>query len=112
MVMSWFAETADLKSKLTWPSSSNYNSLGGPLHRELYQDAFALEESIIQQQQGDDPDAPSEQWQEWSLLATDGDTAFLLELTSETKVRNACFSRACALCVYWKIVTMMFSGPI
>ncbi|TBU34929.1 hypothetical protein BD311DRAFT_828299 [Dichomitus squalens] len=68
-------------------SDSNYNSLGGQLHRELFQDASALEELIVQQQQGDGLNAPHEQGQEWSLLATDGDTAFLLELTSENKVR-------------------------
>ncbi|KAI1797576.1 hypothetical protein LXA43DRAFT_1126097 [Ganoderma leucocontextum] len=74
-------------------SDNNFNSLGGQLHRELFQDASALEELIVQQhqQQRDGPDAASgtapEQWQEWSLLATDGDTAFLLELASENKVR-------------------------
>ena len=70
---------------------SNFNSLGGQLHRELFQDASALEDLIVQQQkQRDGPDAVSdtapEQWQEWPLLATDGDTAFLLELASANKV--------------------------
>ena len=64
---------------------SNSNSLGGPFARELLQDAVALEESIRQQQQHGSVD-----WQEWSLLATDGDIAFLLELASEDKVRRSC----------------------
>ncbi|PIL30968.1 transcription factor [Ganoderma sinense ZZ0214-1] len=76
-------------------SDNNSNSLGGQLHRELFQDASALEDLIVQQQQQqqqlDGPDAASgtapEPWQEWPLLATDGDTAFLLELASEIKVR-------------------------
>ncbi|KAM5532192.1 hypothetical protein V8D89_014148 [Ganoderma adspersum] len=72
-------------------SDNNFNSLGGQLHRELFQDASALEDLIVQQQQRDGPDAASgtapEQWQEWPLLATDGDTAFLLELASENKVQ-------------------------
>ncbi|KAI0757275.1 hypothetical protein C8Q80DRAFT_1132805 [Daedaleopsis nitida] len=63
-------------------SDSNQNLLGGTFPRELFHDATTLEEAIAQQE-GDS----AEQWQEWSLLATDGDTAFLLELASENKVR-------------------------
>ena len=47
--------------------------------RELFQDAAAFEEAVRQQEDAD-------QLQEWSLLASDGDTAFLLELVSENKV--------------------------
>ena len=56
--------------------------------RELFQDAAALEETIAQQQQQQQEGADGS-WQEWPLLATDGDTAFLLELASEGKVRRA-----------------------
>ncbi|RPD63262.1 hypothetical protein L227DRAFT_544094 [Lentinus tigrinus ALCF2SS1-6] len=65
-------------------SDSNQNVMGGQLPRELFQDAAALDELIAQQQQ---QHGQEEEWQEWSLLATDGDTAFLLELASENKVR-------------------------
>ncbi|RDX56211.1 hypothetical protein OH76DRAFT_605431 [Lentinus brumalis] len=64
-------------------SDSNQNAMGGQLPRELFQDAAALDELIAVQQ----TQQVGEQWQEWSLLATDGDTAFLLELASEKKVR-------------------------
>ena len=60
---------------------SNVNSLGGQFPRDLFQDAAALEESIAQQQANGE-----HEWQEWPLLATDGDTGFLLELASEGKV--------------------------
>ena len=56
--------------------------------RELFQDAAALEETIAQQQKQQQEGADGS-WQEWPLLATDGDTAFLLELASEGKVRDA-----------------------
>ncbi|KAI0662526.1 hypothetical protein C8Q70DRAFT_908850 [Cubamyces menziesii] len=61
-------------------SDNNLNALGGQLPREVFQDASALEELLSQQE---DP----LQWQEWSLLASDGDTAFVIELTSENKVQ-------------------------
>lgn len=65
---------------------SNQNALGGQLPRELFQDAAALDELVAEQQQ----QGQGEQWQEWSLLASDGDIAFLLELVSENKVRPFC----------------------
>jgi hypothetical protein len=58
----------------------NQNALGGNISSDLFQDANALEESLSQQ----DEDMP---WREWSLLASDGDLAALIELTSEGKVR-------------------------
>ncbi|OSD05907.1 hypothetical protein PYCCODRAFT_1383895 [Trametes coccinea BRFM310] len=61
-------------------SDNNLNALGGQLPREVFQDAMALEESLSQQE---DP----YQWQEWSLLASDGDTAYLIELASKNKVQ-------------------------
>ncbi|KAI9068032.1 hypothetical protein FKP32DRAFT_1588061 [Trametes sanguinea] len=61
-------------------SDNNLNAMGGLLPREVFQDAMALEESLSQQE---DP----YQWQEWSLLASDGDTALLIELASENKVQ-------------------------
>ncbi|KAH9912240.1 uncharacterized protein BXZ73DRAFT_107525 [Epithele typhae] len=67
-------------------SESNSNALGGQLPRELFQDAVALEETIVQQQQLRESES-TEDWQEWPLLATDGDTAFLLELASDGKAR-------------------------
>ncbi|KAI0823034.1 hypothetical protein BC628DRAFT_1365542 [Trametes gibbosa] len=61
-------------------SDSNLNALGGQLPREVFQDASALEELLGQQED-------TAQWQHWSLLASDGDTALLVELASENKVR-------------------------
>ncbi|KAI0359061.1 hypothetical protein OH77DRAFT_1396288 [Trametes cingulata] len=60
-------------------SDNNLNALGGQLPREVFQDASALEELLSQQEEH------TFQWQEWSLLASDGDTAFLIELASENK---------------------------
>lgn len=62
-------------------SSSNQNALGGQLPREVFQDASALEELVEQQED-------TSQCQDWSLLASDGDTAFLIELASENKVSS------------------------
>ncbi|KAH9853100.1 hypothetical protein C2E23DRAFT_885087 [Lenzites betulinus] len=61
-------------------SDNNLNALGGQLPREVFQDASALEELLSQQED-------TAQWQDWSLLASDGDTALLIELASENKVR-------------------------
>ncbi|EIW64510.1 uncharacterized protein TRAVEDRAFT_139409 [Trametes versicolor FP-101664 SS1] len=61
-------------------SDNNQNALGGQLPREVFQDASALEELVEQQED-------TSQCQDWSLLASDGDTAFLIELASENKVR-------------------------
>ena len=56
---------------------SNQNALGGSISAELYQDAAAYDEFFSR---GDG----ATEWREWSLLATDGDTALLfLSLTSK-----------------------------
>ncbi|OBZ79916.1 Transcription factor tau subunit sfc3 [Grifola frondosa] len=60
-------------------SDSNLNAIGGSLSRDLYQDACAFEEVL-----GQEEDA--ERWREWPLLASDGDTALLIELVSENRV--------------------------
>ncbi|KAI0651544.1 hypothetical protein C8Q79DRAFT_933943 [Trametes meyenii] len=78
-------------------SDSNLNALGGQLHHEVFQDASALEELILQQE---DPN----QWQKWSLLATDGDAAFLIELASENRVRfdvDTSHSRSMRTAIDW-----------
>lgn len=46
---------------------------------EIFQDAAALEELLSQRED-------STSWREWSLLASDGDLAALIKLTSEGKV--------------------------
>ncbi|KAI8995421.1 hypothetical protein BD414DRAFT_410090 [Trametes punicea] len=61
-------------------SDNNSSALGGQLPREVFQDAAALEELLSQQED-------VHQWREWPLLASDGDTAFLIELASENKVQ-------------------------
>ncbi|KAI0768599.1 hypothetical protein BD413DRAFT_563329 [Trametes elegans] len=61
-------------------SDSNLNALGGTLPREVFQDAAALEELLVQQPED------AYQWRVWPLLASDGDTALLIELASENKV--------------------------
>ncbi|KAG6885704.1 hypothetical protein C0993_010876 [Termitomyces sp. T159_Od127] len=58
-------------------SESNQNATGGPIPREVYQDAAALEELSLQ-------DVGS--WREWPLTASDGDSAALIQLVSENKV--------------------------
>ncbi|KDQ54862.1 hypothetical protein JAAARDRAFT_352005 [Jaapia argillacea MUCL 33604] len=57
-------------------SEMNQNLVGGLIPRDTFQDASALED--ISTDQVD--------WREWPLLATDGDCAALLELTSDVKV--------------------------
>lgn len=56
----------------------NQNALGGPISHDTFQDASALEDIA---DEGDD-------WRPWPLLATDGDTAALIQLVSEDKVRT------------------------
>ncbi|CDO70216.1 hypothetical protein BN946_scf184942.g16 [Trametes cinnabarina] len=67
-------------------SDNNLNTLGGQLPREVFQDAAALEELVNEQED-------LNQWQEWSLLASDGDAAFLIELASENKASSSPFGR-------------------
>ena len=51
--------------------------IGGPVHRDIFQDAAALE----------DISAGQDTWREWPLVSTDGDVAALIQLVSEDKVR-------------------------
>lgn len=60
---------------------SNMYSLGGLFQLDVFQDAIAQEDELLAE-----PEDGNE-WREWSLLATDGDAAALIELASEGKVR-------------------------
>ena len=55
----------------------NQNIIGGPVHRDIFQDAAALE----------DISAGQDTWRDWPLVSTDGDVAALIQLVSEDKVR-------------------------
>lgn len=55
-------------------SDSNQNAMAGSIPRDTYQDAVALLESAH---------AAEEEWREWPLTATDGDTVALIHLVSE-----------------------------
>ncbi|KAJ7630526.1 hypothetical protein FB45DRAFT_915784 [Roridomyces roridus] len=57
-------------------SDINQNALGGSIPCDVFQDAIALEDIS-----SEDPE-----WREWPLLATDGDTAALIQLVSDNKV--------------------------
>ncbi|GLB36492.1 putative B-block binding subunit of TFIIIC [Lyophyllum shimeji] len=57
-------------------SEVNQNAIGGSIPRDTYQDAIALEELSLQ----------DDTWREWPLLATDGDSAALIQLVSENRV--------------------------
>ena len=59
----------------------NQNAIGGSISGDLFQDAAALEEVLIEE-------ADLLTWREWSLLSTDGDTAALIELVSDNRVRE------------------------
>ena len=52
--------------------------MSGPISRDTYIDASQLEESYNEVLHGE--------WQTWSLLSTDGDTAALLQLISDGHV--------------------------
>ena len=75
------------------------NALGGSLSAELFQDASTYEESISQrdrpqeaQKDGEQPERQPQdrddgnEWREWPLVASDGDTAALIELVSQNRV--------------------------
>lgn len=75
------------------------NALGGSLSAELFQDASTYEESISQrdkpqaaQTEGEQPERETQdkddgnEWREWPLVASDGNTAALIELISQNKV--------------------------
>ncbi|KAG2160090.1 uncharacterized protein EDB93DRAFT_1324544 [Suillus bovinus] len=57
-------------------SDVNQNAIGGSIHGDLFQDAVALDEVLAEQVDN----------MEWPLLASDGDTAALLQLVSEEQV--------------------------
>ncbi|KAG1769612.1 hypothetical protein EDD22DRAFT_1048040 [Suillus occidentalis] len=57
-------------------SDVNLNAIGGSIHGDLFQDAVALDDVFSEQVEG----------MEWPLLASDGDTAALLQLVSENQV--------------------------
>jgi transcription factor C subunit 3 len=56
---------------------SNQNAIGGSITHDTFQDAAALEDISVDDQT----------WREWPLLSTDGDTAALIQLVSDNKVR-------------------------
>ncbi|KNZ79627.1 Transcription factor tau subunit sfc3 [Termitomyces sp. J132] len=58
-------------------SEGNQNAVGGSIPRETFQDATALEELSLQD---------GGTWREWPLIASDGDSAALIQLASENKV--------------------------
>ncbi|EGO01685.1 hypothetical protein SERLA73DRAFT_166216 [Serpula lacrymans var. lacrymans S7.3] len=58
-------------------SDINQNAIGGPITRDIFHDASSLEEVLATR---------LEEWDEWPLLAADGDIASLVQLTSEDKV--------------------------
>lgn len=55
----------------------NQNALGGPVSNELFQDAVQSERTLALEQN---------EWREWPLMSTDGDTAALLQLFSDHKL--------------------------
>jgi oxalate---CoA ligase len=58
-------------------SIRNQKILGGSISKDVFQDASTLEE-ISADHEG--------KWRDWSLLASDGDLAVIVQLTSEDKV--------------------------
>lgn len=57
---------------------SNRNATtAGPVSRDIFHDAAALEE-LLRQEHG---------WREWPLLVTDGDAAALMQAVSDYKVK-------------------------
>jgi len=54
----------------------NQNAIGGPIPKDTFQDAVALEDISLY----------DGAWHEWPLLATDGDSAALIQLVSQDKV--------------------------
>ncbi|KAF7306563.1 B-block-TFIIIC domain-containing protein [Mycena indigotica] len=57
-------------------SDLNNNAIGGSVPRDTFNDATALE----------DISAVDDSWREWPLVATDGDSAALIQLVSDNKV--------------------------
>ncbi len=57
----------------------NQAALGGQMAKELFVDATQLEEAYASGQE--------DEWHEWPLLSTDGDTAAILQMVSDHMVR-------------------------
>lgn len=55
----------------------NQNAIGGPVSRDIFNDAAALQELLRQEHD----------WREWPLLATDGDAAALMQAISSNQVK-------------------------
>lgn len=56
----------------------NQAALGGQMAKELFSDAVQLEEAYANGQE--------DEWHEWPLLSTDGDTAAILQMLSDNMV--------------------------
>jgi hypothetical protein len=67
-------EQSENKAQLQQPK----HAIGGSIHGDLFQDTVALDDVFSEQVDG----------LEWPLLASDGDTAALLQLVSEEQVRR------------------------
>ncbi|GJE87719.1 hypothetical protein PsYK624_038020 [Phanerochaete sordida] len=60
-------------------SDVNQGALSGQLAPDLFQDAAALEDELLQE-------GSETAWRDWPLVATDGDITALIELASENKI--------------------------
>ncbi|KAL5535246.1 hypothetical protein ACEPAF_3340 [Sanghuangporus sanghuang] len=58
-------------------SEMNQNALGGPVAKDTFIDAFQLEDSY---------ETAKDEWREWPLTSSDGDTAALLQKISDHQV--------------------------
>lgn len=59
------------------PYCRNQNALVGPVSKDLLADAMQSERSFTSEQ---------DEWREWPLISTDGDTAALLQFLSDHKL--------------------------
>ncbi|KAL5534526.1 hypothetical protein ACEPAG_989 [Sanghuangporus baumii] len=58
-------------------SEMNQNALGGPVAKDTFIDAFQFEDSY---------ETAKDEWREWPLTSSDGDTAALLQLISDHQI--------------------------
>ncbi|KAL5495552.1 hypothetical protein ACEPAI_1015 [Sanghuangporus weigelae] len=58
-------------------SEMNQNALGGPIAKDTFIDAFQLEDSY---------ETAKDEWREWPLTSSDGDTVALLQLISDHQI--------------------------